>query len=96
MVEAADFWTNLVGSIPEIGFVLQLFILCFKLFFFTEGYIDQLILVNYFLDNWLNKIKTLSRQATATLPRGVPAKRVPRQAEQEFAGSTFIPNLNTQ
>jgi len=31
-----------------------------------------------------------SRQATATLPRGVPAKRVPRQAEQEFAGDTFI------
>ena len=33
--------------------------------------------------------KTEARQATTTLARGEPARRVPRQAEWEFAGWTW-------
>ncbi len=33
--------------------------------------------------------KTVARQATTSLARGEPARRVPRQAEWEFAGWTW-------
>jgi len=55
-----------VGSIPEIGLVPHLF----KKFFFKEGYIDQVILVNYFLDNWLNNKKNTIPASDCDLAEG--------------------------